>query len=270
MARPPKGRFIGRLPRCTLFRPVGGPPDALPPVSLGPDEMEALRLKDLEGLDGDRAAQAMGVSRATFQRILEQARRRLVQAVFEGRDLEIRSGLWAIRHREDCPHCEKRWYLPPWGGAAGCPGCDAPAVPHERREESLLKIAVVSDDGEHISQHFGWAPYYVVVTVENGEVVAKEVRSKAGHHQEESGHHHHHHDHGHGHEHGHHDHALHGRMASNIRDCSVVIAGGMGQGAYASLSQAGLKVHITDQRDIDTAVRRYLDGNLPNLLHRLH
>jgi len=45
-----------------------------------------------------------------------------------------------------------------------------------------MKIAVVTDDGATICQHFGRAQYYTVVTIENGKVVSKEKRSKAGHH----------------------------------------------------------------------------------------
>ena len=45
-----------------------------------------------------------------------------------------------------------------------------------------MKIAVITDDRETVSQHFGRAPYYIVYTVENGNVTGTEVRDKAGHH----------------------------------------------------------------------------------------
>ena len=44
-----------------------------------------------------------------------------------------------------------------------------------------MKIAAITDDGQTISQHFGRAPYYVVVTVEDGKVVQHEQREKLGH-----------------------------------------------------------------------------------------
>jgi predicted Fe-Mo cluster-binding NifX family protein len=72
-----------------------------------------------------------------------------------------------------------------------------------------MKIAVVSDDGKTISRHFGRAQYYVVFTVEDGEITGSEQRDKAGHRQfaAEEGHHHHEHDHDHEHDHEHdHDH----------------------------------------------------------------
>jgi len=45
-----------------------------------------------------------------------------------------------------------------------------------------MKIAAISDDGTTISQHFGRAPLYVVVTVEEGKIVGQETRDKTGHH----------------------------------------------------------------------------------------
>ena len=44
-----------------------------------------------------------------------------------------------------------------------------------------MKIAVVTDDGETISQHFGRAQHYVVLTIENGQVTGREMRDKFGH-----------------------------------------------------------------------------------------
>ena len=44
-----------------------------------------------------------------------------------------------------------------------------------------MKIAVISEDGNTISQHFGRAPYFVVLTIEEGQIVDKEIRPKAGH-----------------------------------------------------------------------------------------
>jgi predicted Fe-Mo cluster-binding NifX family protein len=43
-----------------------------------------------------------------------------------------------------------------------------------------MKIAVITDDGKTISQHFGHAPYYLVVTVENNKIIDRELRDKPG------------------------------------------------------------------------------------------
>jgi predicted Fe-Mo cluster-binding NifX family protein len=59
-------------------------------------------------------------------------------------------------------------------------------------------------------------------------------------------------------------------MAQSIDDCKVLIAGGMGWGAYDSLKSRGIETVVTDVNDIDKAVNLYLQGKLPNLMERLH
>jgi len=132
-----------------------------------------------------------------------------------------------------------------------------------------VKIAIVTDDGNTVCQHFGRARYYLVVTVENGQVISKEQRPKAGHHV--AGMQHQSHE-SHGTQHGFdaQSQATHASMMLNITDCQLVIAGGMGWGAQQSLKQAGIEVHMTDVENIDEAIELYLEGKLPNLMERLH
>jgi predicted Fe-Mo cluster-binding NifX family protein len=132
-----------------------------------------------------------------------------------------------------------------------------------------MKIAAITDDGTTISQHFGRAPYYIVVTVEDGKVVNKEKRDKAGH-QSFAGQHEEHTAPGerHGYDAG--AQTRHATMAKNIDDCQVLIAGGMGWGAYDSLKSRGIEAIVTDVNNIDEAVKLYLDGKLSNLMERLH
>jgi predicted Fe-Mo cluster-binding NifX family protein len=132
-----------------------------------------------------------------------------------------------------------------------------------------MKIAAISEDGANISQHFGRAPYYVVVTVEEGKIVDSETRPKAGHQTFAAQ--------GHprlapGERHGYDpgSQAKHQSMAEAIADCEVLIAGGMGWGAYESLKGYGIRPIVTDVTDIREAVRRYLEGELPDLMERLH
>ncbi len=134
-----------------------------------------------------------------------------------------------------------------------------------------MKIAVVTEDGANICQHFGRAPYYVVVTAENGKVVSKEMRAKAGHHAG-SGHNCHE-------EHSCHDgkhgvdaesQAKHSGMLANILDTQVLIAGGMGYGAYESMKASGIEPIITDVATIDEAVQLFLEDKLVNLMEKLH
>lgn len=132
-----------------------------------------------------------------------------------------------------------------------------------------MKIAVISEDGTTISQHFGRAPLYVVVTVEDGKIVGKETRTKSGHHTFAS---HHPPNLAPGERHGFDAGAQvrHESMAETISDCQVLLAGGMGWGAYESLQSRNIKPIVTDVKSVDEAVQLYLDGKLTNLMERLH
>jgi predicted Fe-Mo cluster-binding NifX family protein len=132
-----------------------------------------------------------------------------------------------------------------------------------------MKIAAISDDGVHISQHFGRAEMYVVLTVEDGQILAEETRPKLGHGAFVSQPHadldaQGRHGFGAGAQ------SRHQQMAEAIGDCDVLIAGGMGWGAYESLKGYGIRPIVTDMLDIREAVSRLLAGDLPDLMERLH
>jgi predicted Fe-Mo cluster-binding NifX family protein len=132
-----------------------------------------------------------------------------------------------------------------------------------------MKIAAITEDGTTISQHFGRAPLYLVVTVEDGKIVNKEKRNKAGHHTFAANQHP---DIAPGERHGYDagSQVRHASMAETIADCQVLLAGGMGWGAYESLKSRGIETVVTDVENIDEAVKLYLEGKLPNLMERLH
>ena len=136
-----------------------------------------------------------------------------------------------------------------------------------------MKIAFITDDGEKISRHFGRAPYYLVIEVENGEEIGRELREKLGHNHfaAQEDHSEHKHDHDHNHEHsGMHSHAKHQSMAEAISDCDALICGGMGMGAYQSMQSLGIPPLVTDQSDIAGALKAYLAGELPDRTDMLH
>ena len=133
-----------------------------------------------------------------------------------------------------------------------------------------MKIAAVSEDGVTISQHFGRAPFYVVVTVEDGKIVSRETRDKMGHNQFAGEH-----EEAHGADprgHGFDPAAQnrHTRMAAAIADCQVLLARGMGAGAYQSMEQAGVRPVVTDVANIDEAVQSFLAGSLKDHVEKLH
>jgi len=131
-----------------------------------------------------------------------------------------------------------------------------------------MKIAVISDDEINISQHFGRAPYYVVITVEKGKVISRETREKAGHHTFAAHSLHLTPGERHGCDAG--SEVRHMSMAEAISDCQVLLAGGMGWGAYEAMQSYNIQLIVTDVESIDEAVKLCLDDRLPNLMERLH
>ena len=92
MARPEKTRRVGCMAGGRAFKPIGRPIGSLEVEELRLDELEALRLADLEGLYQEAAAERMGVSRPTFSRILAGARTAVARAIIEERVLVIGEG----------------------------------------------------------------------------------------------------------------------------------------------------------------------------------
>lgn len=134
------------------------------------------------------------------------------------------------------------------------------------QKELTMKIAVITEDGKTISQHFGRAPYYAVFTIEEGKVVKREMRDKLGHNQFNTGEH----SHEEGHDSGAHSHDKHVSMAEAIADCKTLLCGGMGRGAYESMRQLNIEPVVTDLSDIDAAVQAYLNDTLVDHTERLH
>jgi len=118
-----------------------------------------------------------------------------------------------------------------------------------------MKVAVVSDDGTTIAAHFGRAQGFVVYTIENNSVTAKDwlPNTFTAHAQGHS-----HGDHG---EHGHGMHG-HGPILMALADYDVVISGGMGRRAYDDLAQSGHRVVITGETSVERAISLYLAGQL--------
>ena len=122
-----------------------------------------------------------------------------------------------------------------------------------------MKIAAVTEDETTISAHFGRAPFYMVLTVEDDQIVAREKRAKAYHGANEP---HHHSDSA--------AHHQHGAMIDPIRDCAIVLTRGMGTPAYNSLQQAGIRPIVTDVRSIDAAVQAVIADQIVDHPERLH
>jgi predicted DNA-binding protein (UPF0251 family) len=90
--RPVQCRSVGELPKVTCFLPEGVPPARLQNVVLSVDEVESLRLADLDGMYHADAAEKMHVSRQTFGRIIKSARKKVAEALVAGKTICIEGG----------------------------------------------------------------------------------------------------------------------------------------------------------------------------------
>jgi uncharacterized protein len=126
MPRPHKCRLIAAQPPISAFKPAGVPGRELGTIELGLDELEALRLADLEGLYHDAAAQRMNISRQTFGRVLERARHKVACALFQSKMLLFTGGPVVMRGMRtfECADCGGRFCAPyGTGRPKECPKC---------------------------------------------------------------------------------------------------------------------------------------------------
>jgi len=93
MPRPRNCRRIGCMPQANYYKPRGIPLSALQHINLTYDELEAIRLADLEGLYQEKAAEKMNISRQTFGRIIESAHKKIADALVNGKALSIEGGI---------------------------------------------------------------------------------------------------------------------------------------------------------------------------------
>lgn len=130
-----------------------------------------------------------------------------------------------------------------------------------------MKIAIVTDDGRSISPHFGRATAYAVLTVEDGKVVARELRGKAAPHGQGAP--------GHRDDPGTHGtspavHAVHDQMLAPIADCDYVVSRGMGWGAHDRIAAAGIRPIVTTLQEVDVAAIECAAGTIVDHAEQLH
>lgn len=110
MARPTKWRRIENIPAVPYFIPSDKDIAGMPENTLLVEELEAIRLKDLEGLEQEECAGRMQVSRPTFQRILLSAREKVADSLINGKGIFIDGGNYTLNicHIR-CLDCGKEW-----------------------------------------------------------------------------------------------------------------------------------------------------------------
>ena len=214
MARPKLDRRVGHAPEVRLFKPAGVPLRDLGEEVLALDELEALRLADLQGLHQREAAEQMAISRATFGRVVARARAKVARALIQGRALRIhaRSVVTAA----------------------------------EGEAQGPVRLAVALDEDGEVTRHLGRAACFCVFEVRQGRAVEVERRDNPhralGRGNEPctresrpicaagrgAGHSHH-------------------WLTETFGDCAVVVTRGLGAGAFTGLRAAGIRPVLLEQ-----------------------
>lgn len=138
MPRPINRRMVGFFPRCRYYKPAGIPLRMLEEVVLSMDELEAIRLCDAEGLYQDAAAERMGISRQTLGRIIENARKKVANALVTGKAIRMEGGNVTLcapgeGRPFECHDCGNTWCVPVDATRpAACPRCRSPRIRRSR------------------------------------------------------------------------------------------------------------------------------------------
>ncbi len=225
MPRPPKSRRVCHFPGTLEFLPTREGPQK-EPVFLTLDEYEALRLIDREGLSQESCSLRMQIARTTVQKIYDTARKKLADALVEGRPLRIGGGSYRVCGGGD-DTC----------GNGKCPMQDFYRNHQIHKGEDVMRIAVTYENGA-IFQHFGHTEQFKVYDVADGKVVSSQVVGTGG--------------------------QGHGALAEVLYAlrADVLICGGIGGGARMALAEVGVELLGGVSGDADAAVEAYLAGHL--------
>ncbi len=225
MPRPPKCRRVCHFPQTKEFAPTQDTENKAP-VVLTIDEYETIRLIDKEGFSQEQCCERMQIARTTVQKIYECARRKLAEAIVDGRPLRIEGGSYRICNGQDVS-C----------GSQKCYKQELTRLCHMKKGDHVMRIAVTYENGE-IFQHFGHTENFKIYDVEDGKIVAAQVVSTNG-----SG---------------------HGALAEVLYTlkADVLICGGIGGGAQMALAQVGVKLYGGVSGSADSAVEAFLAGQL--------
>ncbi len=224
MPRPTKCRKVCHFPEVLEFLP-SEEKSGKEPVLLNIDEYETIRLLDKEKYSQEQCAKFMQISRTTAQRIYENARAKLAEAIVEGRPLRIEGGDFTI--------CDGKNSV----CGLGCCYKQEFYKKYAKKGEDIMRVAVTYENGQ-IFQHFGHTETFKIYDIQDGKITKSELVDTNGS--------------GHG--------ALAGVL--NALNVDALICGGIGGGAQSALAAENIKVYGGVSGDADTTVEAFVKGNL--------
>ncbi|MCR4689348.1 MAG: DUF134 domain-containing protein [Saccharofermentans sp.] len=145
MTRRPRCRCIGQYPDHWSFSPDEASSDETVIMSL--DEYETIRLIDKEDLTQEECAERMGVARTTVTSIYNSARKKIAEAIIDGKALKISGGAYQIKELD---------------------------LGLTKKGSKTMRIAVTYEDG-NIFQHFGHTEQFKIYNVEEGKIVSSQI-----------------------------------------------------------------------------------------------
>lgn len=140
MPRPTKCRRIEFFPKDTYFLPLGKHKCEIDEVVLKLEELEAMRLKDIEELNQEECAERMQVSRQTFQNIIDSARKKVAIALSEGKGINISGGNYTTGScKFKCISCGNVYEISYQQNRENCPTCGSNQVMCNKKLEFCKK-----------------------------------------------------------------------------------------------------------------------------------
>lgn len=137
MPRPTKFRNVEFFPEDTYFVPLGKPKCEIEEIVLKVEELEAMRLKDIEDLNQEECAERMQVSRQTFQNIIDSARKKIAIALTEGKAINISGGHFTTSScKFKCLDCEIVYEINYEQDRCICPSCGSKKVMCNKKSRS--------------------------------------------------------------------------------------------------------------------------------------
>ena len=100
MVRPRKCKKVYATPGITYFKPRAVPMTELEEVELTVEEFEAIRLKDRKGYEQKKVAKMMGISQPTLHRLLSSARKKIAEALVDGKAIMIKGGDYSLKKKK--------------------------------------------------------------------------------------------------------------------------------------------------------------------------
>ncbi|AOT71647.1 DUF134 domain-containing protein [Geosporobacter ferrireducens] len=140
MPRPTKLRKISFVPENTYFIPMGIKTCSVEKITLKLEELEAMRLKDLENFSQEECAEKMHISRQTFQLIIDEARRKVAEALTTGKAIDIQGGNYTYNIcKYQCEDCGKKFDEALEQENRICPSCGSAHILCTVKEHCCMK-----------------------------------------------------------------------------------------------------------------------------------